>query len=543
MKRLETVGGLRMKRLTTAKGVPWFVNPRVWWRHPALRIAVTILIMALDFYIYGEDPVQDSRVEYSFPVLGHIYGLLALWPAEAGLILLRLVIILAFLALGVYVGRQWLHHRLLRDRLGLTMFEENKGTLAAMVVTLPFTLAAGAIVYNLLVTGTVTGPISSRTYRPYNEWGKFWQYISVFLDVSTIAQVLDVTLQDREVYPNWARGPKRIWNDKWGGWVRIVAVWVAFPALLACLYAAIASTGHDPHEIRWNNPVIGLTELSRTVVVSAIIICDVLQVAQDWEFPTFDRPLDIMIVGTFYTDLSCNLLERALGWLARPFSFIRPSLLSFFRLSVTGGWLMYGPLLGSLAADLSCGNTQFRYKPEKYGQYVDNSSHIWGIRDTALLDLAYDTGTLVRPELITLAARRDPLNQFYNATSSATDIALSSRHSEHSNLAILALLPGIMAMVSLGVLLWGGERYWKSAAMRRIGKASGCLKLPCQRARQSSHAPGEGPASSHDPEAGPVQTPVDPPAEAGPVQTPVDPPAEAGRVQRPVDPPADVLAL
>merc|ERR1719361_211546 len=92
----------------------WLIDPKVWWRHPAFRIFVPIFIMGLDFFVYGEDPVNDSRVEYNFPILGHWFGLLCLWPDETSRIVYRVVIIALSTLVGMYVGRQWFHHRFLR---------------------------------------------------------------------------------------------------------------------------------------------------------------------------------------------------------------------------------------------------------------------------------------------------------------------------------------------------------------------------------------------------------------------------------------------
>lgn len=463
----------RLQHLLTQERLPWFVDPRVRWRHPVPRIAVTLVVMALDFFIYGEDPVQASRVEYVFPVMGHIYGLLILWPSGVGEVLLRLVLIILSLVLGIYVGRQWLHHRFLRNCCRLSMFDGDKGVWFVELIVLPFALYAAAIVNNLLVTGTVNAPLSARTYRPYYQWGRVWQYISAFLDVASIVQVVDVVLQDRQVYPDWAVWAKRVWNDEYNGWVRVVAVWVVSPLALAGVYTAIANTGLDKGDIRWDSRVFGgFGAFGRTLVVSVITICDVLNVAQDWEFPTFDRPLEIMVVGTFQQELSFPCLDRLIERLRQTCVTMPPGFWRLFHITITGGWLMYGPLLGSLMADLSCGNGQFRYDPADYGQYVHNGTRrVWVIRDTSLLERAYRDGTLVRPELVTFAARQDPADAFFDSASSATDVELNSVRGPLDSMAWAALLPGVFAIAVFTFLVWGGERYWRSHAMERLGLA------------------------------------------------------------------------
>lgn len=133
---------------------------------------------------------------------------------------------------------------------------------------------------------------------------------------------------------------------------------------------------------------------------------------------------------------------------------------------MTGGWLMFGPLLGSLIADICCGCTQLQYVPAKYGQYFDISTNrIWTIRNTALLASAYKNGALVDPEIVTFAARQDPSNSLFHAASTAMNVQ------SHWPLSCFALAPGIHAILALVVMVWGGERYWRSPGIHCLEAA------------------------------------------------------------------------
>jgi hypothetical protein len=47
-----------------------------WFRHPWARIFFCFLIVVLDFYIYAEDPILDSRAQSNLPVIGNVVNLL-----------------------------------------------------------------------------------------------------------------------------------------------------------------------------------------------------------------------------------------------------------------------------------------------------------------------------------------------------------------------------------------------------------------------------------------------------------------------------------
>lgn len=442
--------------------LPWFVNPHVWWRHPFYRIVLAWLILAFDFWIYIEDPVNESHVEYVFEGFGHVYGLLFIWPASIQLKILRGSIIAGCTMFSFFIGKRLIHRKFLKGYLGISMFQGEKGSHIVGFLFLPFMFYLGSYLYNLSVSGLYSFPLTANTHTKFYQWSKVWQYLSVLLDVLTITQITDVVLQDLDVYPHWLTRVKIFWKNYYGGNVRIVAVWTIAPLVLFILYLGIHVTGHRGMTgIAWTDTALGgITCQARTMLASIIILCDLVQVSQDWEFPTFDKPADAKVCGTTQTELSigidcfcsCNCIPQyVLNW----FSFTDDS-----------AWLIYGPLLGSLLASFSCAKTQFTYEPARYGQYRDPQSlRVWNIVDDWYLARAYRDGALYRPEMVTWAARNDASHEWYNATSARTDIRLNTLYVEGGMWDWVVLIPVTLVVVGFFIAVSGGEQYWRSPAL------------------------------------------------------------------------------
>lgn len=180
-----------------------------------------------------------------------------------------------------------------------------------------------------------------------------------------------------------------------------------------------------------------------------------------------------MIAGTFLQELRCDWPMRALRRLC---SGLPRGFAEFFRVTVTGPWLTYGPLFAVLGADLGCAQTQWSYRPENYGQYVDpGTGHIWNIVDEAYLRKAYSAGVLVRPELVRWEARRDLRTGEPLDASAATDVELRSRYL-YSTMEQIALVPGLLVIVAFALLVYGAERpgaaLWQARAMELAGAAA-----------------------------------------------------------------------
>lgn len=460
---------------------PWFVDPHVWWRHPFARMMNAWLILLLDFWIYFEDPINESHVKFTQEGFGQVFGFCLSWNDD-GQHSLRFVLLIASLISALYIGNEWVHHRFLRDWMGLSAFTENKGAFFVKLACLPFTLYIGSHIYNLSVSGNLRGPIDDQTHVPFHSMAAFFQYGSVFLDVLTLIQVTDVVLQDRDVYGDWAASIKVIWNDACGGWVRIIMVWVCGPALLGALYFAIYAFGYGSISLQWDSGFLangcgGLNACQRTLVASVIIFCDLLQVSQDWEFPTFDKAEDTMVVGTFEQEVSCNCLANFLQMITGMLGFLPEWVYDLFSVHMDGAWMIYGPLFCSLCADLFCAKNQFTYVPANYGQYKDGTlDRVWNIKDVTFLDSIFNArGDLVHPEFVTFAERHDPTSDSFNATSVATDHLLNT-HVLDFGYKWLAATPGIFAILAFICLVYGGEHYWQQpvtlAAVKQYASSS-----------------------------------------------------------------------
>jgi len=202
--------------------------------------------------------------------------------------------------------------------------------------------------------------------------------------------------------------------------------------------------------------------------VSAIIFCDLFTVAQDWEFPSFQKNINItsevLIGGTFVTELHCDLLTRLVRRLPAIPKGIRKWLprASFFTFQMSGAWLMYGPLLIVMGIDLFCTKTQVMYEPEDYGQYFRGGEdkgawQVWTIRDEAYLAEAYSEGYLVKSDWVTFDARWNSTTGEPIGQSGMRDFELKSQHTG-SMLRYLCPIPGLLAMVVFGFLLAYGNR-------------------------------------------------------------------------------------
>mmetsp|Transcript_83681 Transcript_83681/g.194610 ORF Transcript_83681/g.194610 Transcript_83681/m.194610 type:complete len:650 (-) Transcript_83681:112-2061(-) len=493
----KTGSMLAMKGNTTEFGFSWLINPHVWWRHPLARILVVWLILLLDMWLFGEDPVNDSHVEANLSGAGHLYNFLLDWPAAAGLCILRFVLVALSIVFGCYVGRQWIHHRLFRDRLKLEMFSECNGTWLVMGLSSTFTLLVGCMLYNLFLASSPAEQITGATGMEMRTFCKATQICSVTADLVAILMVTDAVLQDRTYYPRWAPWLKWLWTDSCRGCVRVVVVWIIFSLGVSLTVWGILNTGKDATDFRWDDRRIGgLTEVARALMMSCVVFCDLFTVVQDWGFPSFQQPVDlpleeqVMIAGTWVREINCNCLTRcARACLCLPrclmacgrrcwerccptccrwpkccrcrcsLSEVLPDL-SFLHVRITGSWLTYGPLFFVMCIDLFCTRTQLIYAPELYGQYVEpEEQRIWTILDQAFLLKAYDDGYLREgmEDLLTFEARRNVSTGEALSESAATDVLLNARYLG-SNLKYLTAAPGVLMMFLFIALVWAANK-------------------------------------------------------------------------------------
>eukprot|EP00929_Paragymnodinium_shiwhaense_P042140 TRINITY_DN21858_c0_g1_i1.p1 TRINITY_DN21858_c0_g1~~TRINITY_DN21858_c0_g1_i1.p1 ORF type:complete len:610 (-),score=40.34 TRINITY_DN21858_c0_g1_i1:60-1889(-) len=545
-------------RNSTVERLKWVSNPHIGFRHPLARMIVVCTILGLDFYLYGEDPVNDSYVEANLPGLGHLYNfVLTLWrfpDIGGGIQFLRLCLILLAAACGAYLGRRWVHHRFLRDYLGLSMFTGCRGTFFVMGGTTGVTLILAVGVHNMLMWGDADSQITGATGMQMRSFGKLTQSCSATADIVAIIQIFDTVLQDRYRYPAFLASFKKIYIDTWGGWVRVVMAWVALVVLVAATIGAILATGQDG--ITWDSRRVGgLSEVGRTCLLSIIVFCDLFTVFQDWEFPTFQDAIEAdvhtLVAGTFQTQLSCNVVATCwagcITWfretcLYRLLGCVRLPGPEFFQLVVTGQWLTYGPLFCVVCLDLFCTRTQVMYEPKNYGQYVDiNTQRVWTIVDTDYLALAYTAGTLKKADMITYAARRNTTTGLPLDGSAATDVELNSIYLADSEswatgVKYLFTLPGLSMIVGFICLVGGAERLkhlqemLTQAPEEMLGKLARTMETVVPTRGSASDLPADGsPRRPHEclevelgvkvvssPDTNVEPVPQPPPSSAGP---------------------------
>lgn len=200
----------------------------------------------------------------------------SLLPAH--LYLLKIFLVVISLVVGIVLGRQCLHHYLLRDKCGLRMFTKDNGTFLTMPIMAAVMVYLASLGYNAmlpdkyLASGTITSymGISNRTF------GKVAQCGTWLGDLTTLVMVWDGMLQDGVVYPSWLRGCKRCWNERRGGKVRVIVVWVVSLVSTAVLFSLIFYAGRGGLE--WSNyqGVLQTNEVDRICIVVGIILVDLL---------------------------------------------------------------------------------------------------------------------------------------------------------------------------------------------------------------------------------------------------------------------------
>lgn len=421
----------------------WATNPYVSWRHPAARMIAVMLVVLLDICVHGTDPINDSRVESYMPGIGSIYNFLFRMPSNGGRLLSRLGLIFLSACGGLYIGRQWLHHWLLRDVCGLSMFGGTSGSFITMGLGVAGACLIGGAIYNLLIPSDVAS-VTGSTGMEARTFGKILQVSSAVAHVVAAVQVADGVMQDRQRYPSWGSHLKRHWRRSLGGWVRVLCTWAVVAALLGCFLCSIFGAADT-----WGD----LNEIARVFFASALLFFDLFVVVQDWEFPTFQPPpnLDqpVLMAGSFEPFFFCGAGSRLLA-------FVRGRELGdtekLFNVTISAPWLAYGPLLFVACLDFSALLTQLLYSPADYGQYVDPSTRrIWTITDNSYLHTAYQSGVIQRPELVTWAARHPALSLGVNATS---DVLSSASFSGTAmSWKILAATPGFLMLATFVPLL------------------------------------------------------------------------------------------
>eukprot|EP00658_Telonema_sp_P-2_P061442 TRINITY_DN50145_c0_g1_i2.p1 TRINITY_DN50145_c0_g1~~TRINITY_DN50145_c0_g1_i2.p1 ORF type:complete len:449 (-),score=106.48 TRINITY_DN50145_c0_g1_i2:109-1455(-) len=415
-----------------------------WWvRHPWCRLVFASLIFILDFLYYAEDPIVHAHLDIELPVFGQaLTMLISRWPSTPGLVSLKIGLGVVTTLLGCVIGRQVVHHWLLRDKLRINMFEEADGSWTVMLITAVLMLWLVSYPYNT-IAGDDEPEVSSNIGLRSFEFGVVAQMCTWLGDLWTWIVVLDSMLQDRVSYPDWCNGwPKGTWAK-----IRAPACWVlAIAPTAVCFTLLVLNDADGGEDSGWEAASSGSSEHQRCLLVSCVIFVDVVILVQDWEFPSFDSAVDIKLPGFDSTEIDfqacgCCKESRLYKWLDE---------WGFFRIQISGKWVAYGPLMVILLLDLNAARNQVTYDPVNFGQYPGPEDKIWTIIDSESLDVLYDGLDAIDPSVITFSARMG------NATVAAglSDVEMSSRYEDESyGIKLPGLLPGLSMFPVLFLLI------------------------------------------------------------------------------------------
>merc|ERR1740121_3411242 len=116
-----------------------------------------------------------------------------------------------------------------------------------------------------------------------------------------IMMITDVCFQDTFYFKEWwpfyatNRRFKEYWMYRIGGYaflqVRIIVFWVGFLGGSIVSAFFVFSTGKGKGDIVWTDTTFGgISEVSRAMLAVTIVCTDLLTVAQDWDYPSFQNP-------------------------------------------------------------------------------------------------------------------------------------------------------------------------------------------------------------------------------------------------------------
>lgn len=212
------------------------------------------------------------------------------------------------------------------------------------------------------------------------------------------------------------------------------------------------------------------TQWMRVAVTALLTMVDLLTCLQDWEFPFFSTPTDILVVGTWLPELECGCLSNLMKAIFRKCTCIPQISWDFLRFHMSAKWIAYMPAFGALGVDwwYMC-RTIFTYHPQKLGEYErPEDCGIFVISDRKVLDIAYSQGKLIKEKahLITYEARAH--------LSNSTDTFIQSKFCDDPPyLKFIPLACGILAGIGFIVLIFRAEYYWDNFAERNTGKELG----------------------------------------------------------------------
>jgi hypothetical protein len=340
------------------------------FRHPWARLFISGIIAILNFIMLAEDPVAHSRAEADVPIVGDgISFILARYPDTAALRFLKVSLWLLSIVAGIAIG--FLLHRFLLQRLlKIRMFEGTHGSWTVMFFTSIPVVFVGSRIYTAFLkigSGNESYYISS-LMGTSNKTFMAVAAIGTWLgDFITFLMVLDMCLQQTNEYVGWMPAARRWWNR---GWNRVVAFWGVFVTFTIIVVTFILTEVID-HDESFGDSLAPSNEVGRTLLAAVITVMDLMIVAGDWDFPTFDNPFEIKLPGF-------NVPEIDIKWLSS-----RLRLPEFFEISISGRWFNYGIILVVMCLDFNMMKNQIVYEPFAFGQYTDPDGHIWTVEKTS----------------------------------------------------------------------------------------------------------------------------------------------------------------
>lgn len=188
--------------------------------------------------------------------------------------------------------------------------------------------------------------------------------ISWFGHFTLAWMVTDIMLQDTE-YPNWAPGIRKRWRKSKS---RIFAFWIVSLGMTAVVILLIALD-----LVKWDSMMRIMpasNEMGRSFLAAFIVCFDIVQIMQDWDFPSFQIDPTVNLPGFDRANLKFELC--------------------CIKFELKGKWFTYGLIGLVLVVDMWNWKNQIRYVPFDYGQYTHHGT-IFSVKDKEWLKNANES--------------------------------------------------------------------------------------------------------------------------------------------------------
>ncbi|XP_078586799.1 transmembrane protein 117-like [Branchiostoma floridae x Branchiostoma japonicum] len=411
---------------------------RYYFQHPYARLFVAYLVVFCNFLMFAEDPVSHGITPANVIVVGNIYSFIVdKYPGGAWNVFKVFMWLLA-IVVGMILGKFLVHKLFFGRLLRLKMFHRDGGSWFIMFLTTLMSLFIFSNIYNGIILAAGLNydlQISDVMGLRNSSFMKAAALGTWMGDFVTAWMVTDMMLQDT-LYETWARPVRHWWRQ---GWHRIILFWTVLLSLTGVVVMVITTDYIDWDYL--NRGFLPTNELSRAFLASFILVMDLLIVMQDWDFPHFMGSLDIKLPGINTTHIRLHIPKclRKDEW----------------TIHVTGKWFNYGIIMLVIILDLNMWKNQIFYKPFDYGQYVGPDDSIHFVRDIDTLQ-----GDLFNRTTLTYDWRANHTDPATNLTYLERDLHMHSKYIGFTlGVKGIAFVPGLMAFVTFGVLIWWYGRF------------------------------------------------------------------------------------